>query len=253
MNENKKTGLALLREPFPDNQISLLPKPYKKDSEKGNCKECGGYHGLPAVHLKYVGHAALTDRLLDADPSWAWEPLALGVDGLPLFDKSGGLWIKLTILGITRLGYGNAESKSYMDAGAREKEVIGDCLRNAAMRFGAALDLWHKGDLHGDDDKQEDIKIEPNKEKPFSSPHKPIDGAFESLSEEDQNRIRGIAIEVIALVASNKPLNANKLIDEEKLSNDERLALWSQLKEPKVRAALKKAAEEKRLAEEVQI
>lgn len=28
------------------------------------------------------------------------------------------------------------------------KEVIGDALRNAAMRFGAALDLWHKGDLH---------------------------------------------------------------------------------------------------------
>jgi uncharacterized protein YjbJ (UPF0337 family) len=28
------------------------------------------------------------------------------------------------------------------------KERIGDALRNAAMRFGAALDLWHKGDLH---------------------------------------------------------------------------------------------------------
>jgi hypothetical protein len=32
------------------------------------------------------------------------------------------------------------------------KERIGDALRNAAMRFGAALDLWHKGDLHKDDD-----------------------------------------------------------------------------------------------------
>ena len=28
------------------------------------------------------------------------------------------------------------------------KERIGDALRNAAMRFGAALDLWHKGELH---------------------------------------------------------------------------------------------------------
>jgi hypothetical protein len=28
------------------------------------------------------------------------------------------------------------------------KEAIGDALRNAGMRFGAALDLWHKGDLH---------------------------------------------------------------------------------------------------------
>jgi hypothetical protein len=32
------------------------------------------------------------------------------------------------------------------------KEMIGDALRNAAMRFGAALDLWHKGDLHADDE-----------------------------------------------------------------------------------------------------
>jgi hypothetical protein len=28
--------------------------------------------------------------------------------------------------------------------------VIGDALRNAAMRFGVALDLWHKGELHPD-------------------------------------------------------------------------------------------------------
>ena len=35
---------------------------------------------------------------------------------------------------------------------AAMKERIGDALRNAAMRFGAALDLWHKGDLHLDPD-----------------------------------------------------------------------------------------------------
>jgi hypothetical protein len=31
------------------------------------------------------------------------------------------------------------------------KERIGDALRNAGMRFGAALELWHKGDLHIDE------------------------------------------------------------------------------------------------------
>ena len=36
------------------------------------------------------------------------------------------------------------------------KERIGDALRNAAMRFGAALDLWHKGDLHVDGDTASD-------------------------------------------------------------------------------------------------
>jgi len=123
-----------------------------------NCQVCGGWHHRNAVHLDYVGHAALTDRLLDADQNWSWEPLAVGPDNLPLFDKTGGLWIKLTVCGVTRLGYGHADSKPNADAGAREKEVIGDALRNAAMRFGAALDLWHKGDLHAD---EEPIEIAP--------------------------------------------------------------------------------------------
>ena len=59
------------------------------------------------------------------------------------------MWIKLTVCGVTRLGYGDAGAKKGGDA---MKERIGDALRNAAMRFGAALDLWHKGDLHGSDD-----------------------------------------------------------------------------------------------------
>lgn len=149
--EAKKTGLQRLRDPFPEHQISLLPKPYKKDSQKGQCRECGGYHGLPAMHLSYVGHAALTDRLLECDETWAWEPLAFGPDGLPLLDKDGGMWIRLTVCGVTRLGYGDAQGKTGPDA---MKERIGDALRNAAMRFGAALDLWHKGDLHGSDDSE---------------------------------------------------------------------------------------------------
>jgi hypothetical protein len=122
------TGLALLRVDFPAHQISKLPR--------------GG------IMLDYVGHAALTDRLLDADPNWNWEPLALTPAGLPAVDEVGGLWIRLTVCGQTRLGYGHAGTKKGGDA---VKELIGDALRNAAMRYGAALDLWHKGDLHGDD------------------------------------------------------------------------------------------------------
>ena len=144
----KPEGLALLRVEFPANQISKLPKPFKSDSPRGQCAECGGYHGLPAMHLDYVGHAALTDRLLDADPAWSWEPLALDPNGLPAIDRDGGMWIKLTVCGVTRLGYGDAQGKT---GGNAMKERIGDALRNAAMRFGAALDLWHKGDLHAED------------------------------------------------------------------------------------------------------
>jgi hypothetical protein len=146
--ESEIDPLARLREPFPPHQISKLPKPFKKDAPKGKCSECGGFHGLPAMHLDYVGHAALTDRLLDVDPLWSWEPMGLAQDGTPAFDRNGGLWIKLTVCGVTRLGYGNADGKAGGDA---VKEIIGDALRNAAMRFGAALDLWHKGDLHAEE------------------------------------------------------------------------------------------------------
>ena len=143
---DQKKGLDLLREPFPEHQINKLPKPYKADSPKGRCNECGGYHGLPAAHLDYVGHAALTDRLLRADPAWTWEFVATDpTTGAPVFDQNGGLWIRLTVCGVTRLGYGDAQGKR---GGNAVKEAIGDALRNAGMRFGAALDLWHKGDLH---------------------------------------------------------------------------------------------------------
>jgi hypothetical protein len=138
------------------NQINQLPRNVRKnDNDKFKCeptngrkvsmdgKYCGGYHSL-SVHLDYVGHAALTDRLLEVDPEWSWEPMAVGQDGLPAFDREGGLWIKLSICGVTRLGYGDAQGKSGANA---VKEAIGDALRNAGMRFGAALDLWHKGDL----------------------------------------------------------------------------------------------------------
>jgi hypothetical protein len=153
---DKLEALKKLREPFPVNQISKLPKPtkaqtdaVKNDFKAGvRCEVCGGWHHPKVVHLDYVGHAALTDRLLDVDPEWNWEPLSVGQDGLPVLDRDGGLWIKLTICGITRFGYGDAEGKTGPSA---TKERIGDALRNAAMRFGAALDLWHKGDLHGED------------------------------------------------------------------------------------------------------
>lgn len=148
-------NLKKLREDFPPHQISKLPKPTKAQTEevkadfkKGiRCDICGTWHHPKVVHLDYVGHAALTDRLLDTDPEWNWEPMALDADGLPKLDKTGGLWIRLTVCGVTRPGYGCADGKTGGDA---IKELIGDALRNAAMRFGAALDLWHKGDLHLD-------------------------------------------------------------------------------------------------------
>lgn len=157
MSAEKNNLLNLIR-PFEDHHISKLPKPTKAqtDAVKADfkagirCKECGGWHHKDVVHLDYVGHAALTFRLLETDLNWNWEPLAFDADGFPKLDNRGGLWIKLTVLGVSRMGYGSAPGKNQSEPDTL-KELIGDALRNAAMRFGCALDLWHKGDsLHGD-------------------------------------------------------------------------------------------------------
>src|ERR1044071_1921621 len=148
-------GLDTLRVPFPAEQISPLPKitcgacsksPTREcgTHRKGKCRECDNWITSAHMHLDYVGHAELTNRLLDADPLWDWEPFAIDERGLPPFDGHGGLWIRLTGCGHTRIGYGDAQGKNGPNA---VKEAIGDALRNAAMRFGAALDLWAKSDL----------------------------------------------------------------------------------------------------------
>jgi hypothetical protein len=123
MSEVNMANLAKLREPFPASQIGKLPK--------------GG------TTLDFVGHGFLTARFLDADPEWNWRPMAYDERGLPLFDENGGLWMYLTVGGVERIGYGDAGGRTGANA---IKEAIGDALRNGGMRFGAALELWCKGD-----------------------------------------------------------------------------------------------------------
>ena len=133
MTDPTPDRFAALREPFPPELVGKLPK--------------------AGITLDYVGHGAVTHRLLEVDPEWSWEPMAYDAQGLPLFTVDGqgnpiAFWIRLTICGVTRLGCGTCNSNQF-DA---EKVLIGDALRNAAMRFGVALDLWIKG--HAEDDEQ---------------------------------------------------------------------------------------------------
>lgn len=124
-------GLRRLREPFPASAVGKLPK--------------GG------TTLDYVGHAAVTDRLLEVDPLWDWQPAAFTDAGLPKIVIDGNqavLWIRLTVCGVTRLGVGICSVNAF----ELEKQLISDALRNAAMRFGVALDLWSKEPLHDVDE-----------------------------------------------------------------------------------------------------
>jgi hypothetical protein len=172
----------ILREPFPPGQIGALPRvtcPDCRDAASRVCNrhtkiQCGvcrqwitGAH----MHLSYVGHAAVTDRLLKADPAWKWEPAYRVVDpqvlaaavasgngdivdmviqnSPPMLDHQGGMWIKMTVGGVTRFGYGATDNPRDPDLA---KKLVSDAIRNAAMRFGVALDLWSKGDLGSGDE-----------------------------------------------------------------------------------------------------
>jgi hypothetical protein len=140
-----------LRDPFKPEQIGKLPKVTCGDCrdrgkvcsehKRQKCRTCKAYISTAHMHVDFVGHADVTDRLLAVDPQWNWEPLGFDSFGSPAFDGNGGLWIRLTVGEVSRLGYGHADGKKGGDA---VKEAIGDAIRNAAMRFGVALDLWRK-------------------------------------------------------------------------------------------------------------
>lgn len=158
---DRDQGFKRLSEPFDAALIGKLPKAtinsdeYKK-LPKASCSICGGYHPKQnTIHLDYTGHAAVTQRLLEVDHTWNWEPAAIDqVTGAPMMTPEGGMWIRLTILGVTRLGYGNSPMKFGQGkplTGDVMKELIGDAIRNGAMRFGVALDDWSKSDLHAVD------------------------------------------------------------------------------------------------------
>jgi len=128
-SENHHALLELLKEWWnpPDELIATLPK--------------GG------ISLKYLGHSDTSRALTECDPFWTWEPMSYTDDGQPFLTLNDqgqpvGLWAWLTVCGCRRPCYGSVMPGK----GDALKELIGDCIRNGAMRFGVAGALWSKAD-----------------------------------------------------------------------------------------------------------
>ena len=96
------------------------------------------------TNLTYMGHAEVTLALIDVDPAWNWTPVAFDAEtGGPKVQLQGKrlvMWGYLTVLGVSRLCVGTCDAGK----GDPEKELIGDLLRNGAMRFGIGTKLWSK-------------------------------------------------------------------------------------------------------------
>ena len=99
------------------------------------------------VSLQYLGHSDTTRALTECDPQWTWTPMGFDANRQPVLvlDDQGrpvGLWAWLTVCGVTRPAYGSC----LPGKGEAIKELIGDAIRNGAMRFGVAGGLWSKAD-----------------------------------------------------------------------------------------------------------
>jgi hypothetical protein len=154
LSAEQLAALQRLRAPFAAEQVSSRPEitcPACADGKHGRCAEhdktvcpvCGSYVTTAHIDLDYVGHAEITGRLLDVDPLYSWEPMARTARDLPLLDEYNGLWMTLTVCGVTRYGYGDASRRGMNSTSV--KEIIGNALRNAGMRFGMGLELWKPG------------------------------------------------------------------------------------------------------------
>ena len=96
------------------------------------------------VSLSYVSHADVCRILIEVDPLWSWQPIEW-IEGRPAIHVINGtatMWGTLTLLGKSMIGVGSVRA----DKQEYEKELVGDFLRNASMRFGIAISLWSKQD-----------------------------------------------------------------------------------------------------------
>jgi len=179
---NQLTWSQKLRWPFPTELVCYRPQPWCRACGDAKSRVCSDHRkqwcdtckqSLTEAHtdLAYVGHADVTERLDLVDPEWSWTPRSTQIpddmlDSLtrhgdmatmerlisaypPKYDNDGGMWIEMTIHNddgeaIRRIGYGDAPGKRGSSA---IKEIIGDAIRNAAMRYGVARYLWSRSEI----------------------------------------------------------------------------------------------------------
>jgi hypothetical protein len=125
--------------PTPEDQLRAIPGRHAQPDPKTLATLPKG-----GANLIYMGHAEVTLALIDADPMWTWEPVLFDdTTGGPLIATQGNrlvMWGRVTVCGKPMLAVGTCEARK----ADPEKELIGDLLRNAAMRFGIGTKLWSK-------------------------------------------------------------------------------------------------------------
>lgn len=187
--------------------------------------------------LSYLSWAWAVDTLLQADPTATWtysEPKAWG-DTWMVFCTVTANSISRT----AQLPVMDHKNKAIANPDAFQvNTAMQRCLAKAISLHGIGLYIYAGEDLPDGEDAPKTIQ----------SVHKPTDGAWESMGEEEQNFLTSVAMEVLSrLVVS--PEDAFDYLEEQKLDNDEKIALWTRF-DSKTRSALKKVGDTRKQVKE---
>ena len=149
--------------------------------------------------LDYVGHADVTLMLLAIDP--AFEYGWVEDNGIMAIEETKDLYVLngwLTLHGVTRKGVGTCEKRKQ----EYHKELIGDLLRNCAMRFGVATNLWSRAEA------VEAAVESPPAWEPPARVAKAFD-ALKGLSEESKAKAKELSL------TDGKKITAQAMADDE--------------------------------------
>lgn len=177
--------------------------------------------------LSYLSWAYAVDVLLTNDPSATWEykePQKFGETlmvfcSVKAFDKT--MTAQLPVMDFRNKAIPNPDAFAVNTAMQR-------CLAKAIALHGLGLYIYAGEDLPQDD------KIPPPKESAKSI----TKAEWETLSADEQNFLQGIADTVIMGYETFGIETAVKTLDEAKLDNDEKVAIWSRF-DSKLRSAIK--------------
>jgi hypothetical protein len=161
------------------------------------------------TQLDFVGHADITKILIEIDPLWTWCPCGWenGRPAITVVNGMAVMWASLTVHGKTMLGVGTVKH----DKADVDKELVGDFLRNAAMRFGICLSLWTKQEWD-DTSKPASIPVQKSPKAPVvEKPTAPVEPAEDSALTQQQVKQFVDACDKVnldpAIVASKAQLN----------------------------------------------
>ena len=151
--------------------------------------------------IDYVGHADVTLMLLAIDPAFEYGWVEDQHNGIMAIEETKDLYVLngwLTLHGVTRKGVGTCEKRKQ----EYHKELIGDLLRNCAMRFGVATSLWSRAEA------VEAAVESPPAWEPPARVAKAFD-ALKGLSEESKAKVRELS------VTDGKKITAQAMADDE--------------------------------------